>query len=107
MKRILSFHCAFVVLSSSFLVQTSGKCPAAYYPPNGCFSLEEIEEYGSTSTSMETLYTQYVDKLTEADFTIDGDEVRFIMVSSKNDRFFLKNLFFTARCKPFLQWLIV
>lgn len=73
MKEII---CVLVVIFASFKeIQTAGKCPAIQTPPSECFSLNEISDYGSTSSSIETVYNSYVDKLTEADFTIDGNEV--------------------------------
>lgn len=92
MKGFASFSCVFVIFSSFNEIQTAGKCPAVHNPPSECFSLEEIMDYGSTSYSMEKLYNQYVDKLTEADFTIDGNEVCLILVDgnvSYNNYLFL------------------
>lgn len=59
-------------------VQAASKCPANFQPPEECFSAEDLKEYSSTATSIESLYNKYVNLLTDAKLTIDGDEVKFI-----------------------------
>lgn len=56
-------------------VKAAGKCPAAFKPPEECFSVDHLTEFSSTATSIESMYNKYVNLLTEAKLTIDGDEV--------------------------------
>jgi len=44
------------------------------HTPEDCFSIEDIEDYAATSSSLEALYNDYVNLLTKARLTIDGDE---------------------------------
>jgi hypothetical protein len=72
-KRCGIFFVAFALSA----VRAQPKCPLAFKEPDQCFSLDEIKEYGPTSTSIESLYNHYVNLLTDARLTIDGDEVNF------------------------------
>ena len=58
----------------------SSKCPLSFQPPSQCVSLDDIKDYGITASSLESLYNRYVNLLTSADLTIDGDEVTVIDV---------------------------
>jgi hypothetical protein len=65
----------FVFLAVVVSVKAAGKCPAASKPPEECFSADSLKEYSGTVTSLESLYNKYVNLLTDAKLTIDGDEV--------------------------------
>lgn len=76
MFHILSFLvCGSIVLG----VQAEEKCPAVFRPPEECFSAEDLKEYAKTATSIESLYNKYVNLLTDAKLTIDGDEVNLML----------------------------
>lgn len=64
-----------MVLTVITRIQAISKCPAVFQPPEECFSAEDLKEYGKTATSIESLYNKYVNLLTDAKLTIDGDEV--------------------------------
>lgn len=57
------------------ITKRTDTCPKPFVSPDECFSLDEIMDYGTTATSLESLYDQYVHLLTDAHLTIDGDEV--------------------------------
>lgn len=63
--------------NSEATTKKSDFCPKPFVPPIECFSLEEIKDYGLTATALESLYNQYINLLTDARLTIDGDEVGF------------------------------
>lgn len=65
---------AFFLLLIINLVR-GDQCPAQFTPPDECFSLDDIKDYGPTSKHIETLYNHYVRLLTKADLIIDGNEV--------------------------------
>lgn len=88
-------HCGLFVVAAALLAAAGGDhnednyddlyetttrssdfCPKPFVPPTECFPIEEIKDYGLTAASMESLYNQYINLLTEAQLTIDGDEVR-------------------------------
>lgn len=50
-------------------------CPAQFHPPEECFSIDDVKNYGPISTQIESLYNSYLNLLTDADYTIHGDEV--------------------------------
>lgn len=68
-------------------VQVDSSCPAAFRPPQECFTIDDIKDYGPTSTAIESLYNHYVNLLTDAHLTIEGDEVchlpKFLSKSSE------------------------
>lgn len=53
------------------------QCSAKFHPPSECFKLDEIKEFGPTSTKLEALYNRYVNLLTDAGMTIHGNLVKF------------------------------
>lgn len=57
-------------------VRNRNKCPVAVKTPENCFSADDVKNYATTATSLESLYNRYVNILTNAQLTIDGDEVR-------------------------------
>lgn len=57
-------------------ITNASQCPVKPKPPSECMDIEEIEEYGETSLEIESIYNRYVNALTDADFIIDGDEVK-------------------------------
>jgi hypothetical protein len=65
-----------VVLAIVTCADATGKCPVAFQQPEACFSADDLKEYSSTATSLESLYNKYVNLLTDAKLTIDGDEVK-------------------------------
>lgn len=68
--------CGLLLLATAVcVIKAQSKCPAAIQPPDECFSLDEIKDYGSTAASIESLYNRYVNLLTDAGLTIDGNEV--------------------------------
>lgn len=76
--------CGLVLLAIVVCVQAAGKCPLAFQPPQECFSADDFKEYSSTATSLESLYNKYVNLLTDAKLTIDGDEVNIYAKNTKN-----------------------
>lgn len=57
-------------------ITNASKCPVKPKPPSECMNVDEIKEYGETSLEIEAIYNRYVNALTDADFIIDGDEVK-------------------------------
>lgn len=57
-------------------ITNASKCPVQPIPPSECMDVKEIKEYGKTSLAIESIYNRYVNALTDADFIIDGDEVK-------------------------------
>lgn len=75
MKMILKFREILLLSVILCAVKVHSSCPAAFHPPKQCFSIDEIKDYGPTSTSIESLYNHYVNLLTDAGLTIAGHEV--------------------------------
>lgn len=57
-------------------ITNASKCPVKPQPPTECMAIDEIKEYGAISLEIESIYNRYVNALTDADFIIDGDEVK-------------------------------
>lgn len=80
---------------------TSSKCPIEFKPPEECFSVDDVKDYGPTSTAIEALYNRYINLLTEADLTIDDTEVsrsesQFEGLNSNEFRLRLATIFSSA-----------
>lgn len=75
------FHIPILLLCGSIFViaQARETCPSVLRPPQECFSAEDLKEYAKTATSIESLYNKYVNLLTDAKLTIDGDEVNVML----------------------------
>lgn len=103
LKEMSSLSSGLVLLAICVCVQAAGKCSAAFKPPDECFSADYLKELASTSTSIESMYNKYVNLLTDAKLTIDGDEVSC-------NAFFLKHkadkLTFEAGSKSVFWWRI-
>lgn len=73
-----------VLLLGIIVTVQAQQCPYEFEPAAQCFNPEIFREYAPIAKSMETLYNKYVNLLTDAKFTIDGDEViSFIKLSLK------------------------
>jgi hypothetical protein len=73
--EMISKLSVLVILVIAVGTQAAGKCPAAYTPPAECFSAEDLKEYAKTATGIESLYNKYLNLLTDAGLTVNGDEV--------------------------------
>lgn len=92
----------FILLIVVCAVKVQSSCPAAFRPPTECFPIDEIKDYGPTSTSIESLYNNYVDLMTDARLTIEGDEVcakskKVVMKTSKFNFLAWRRLFLRRR----------
>lgn len=65
-----------ISLLTQLIIASASKCPMKPKPPSECMPIDEIREYGETSLEIESIYNRYVNALTNADFIIDGDEVK-------------------------------
>jgi hypothetical protein len=97
MNCILRGLVLFLVFSS---IEATSKCPLAFKPPEQCFFADELKEYSSTATGIESLYNKYVNLLTDAKLTIDGDEVKCIIKCARKTK--LNSLVFAAGCESLL-----
>lgn len=71
-----------VLLLGIIVTVQAQQCPYEFEPAEECFNPDIFQEYAPIAKSMETLYNKYVNLLTDAKFTIDGEEVISLNSSS-------------------------
>lgn len=89
-EEMFSKFSVLVILAIAVGAQAGSKCPVAQKKPEECFSAEDLKEYAKTATGIESLYNKYLNLLTDAGLTVNGDEVKVHMSLKQEKNLMIK-----------------